>query len=125
MRVQWGTRPFGTNDVVGALRQTLVIVARCGPPFVGPWKIADPSSEDATASLVDDLTDDEVRVLIERGVDRNYDGTPLPQGGYSVTLMGSLVDSVGASMRLHVGARRRSAGTARLCLKSRIRACEI
>ena len=104
MRVQWGTRPFEPHDVVGALRETLAVLARCGSPFAGPWKLLDPSSEDADGSFVDDLTDDEVSLLIERGVARNYDGQPFPRDGYGVTLVGKLVGSVGASMRLHVGA---------------------
>lgn len=104
IRVHWGTRPLRMHDTVAALRETLTVLARCGSPFAGPWKIADPSSDDATASLIDDLTDDEVRVLIERRVDRNYDGTPFPRGGYGATLVGTLVGSLGASMRLRVGA---------------------
>lgn len=104
MRVRWGTRPFEADDVVGALRETLAVVASCGSPFTGPWKLVDPSSEDADGSFVDDLTDDDMRVLIERGVARNYDGHSFPRDGYSATLVGNLVESVGASMRLHVGA---------------------
>ena len=104
IRVQWGTRSFDATGVIAALRESLKVLALCGPPFAGPWTLLDPSSQDADGSRVDELADSDVELLIERGVARNHDGQPFPQDGYGVTLVSMPSEGVGASLRLHVGA---------------------
>ncbi|MFB9647759.1 hypothetical protein [Curtobacterium pusillum] len=80
------------------------VLATCGRPFAGPWKLSDPASRDADASRIDELDDDAVRRVLECGVARNYDGEPFPKDGYGATLVSGLVDGVGVSVGLHVGA---------------------
>lgn len=104
IRVQWGTRAFNASEVIGALRETLDVLALCGPPFAGPWTILDPSSQDANGSRVDELADHDVQLFVERGVARNHDGQPFPKDGYGVSLVSTPREGVAAALRLHVGA---------------------
>jgi hypothetical protein len=104
IRLQWGTRAYDPADTVSALRETLDVLALCGRPFAGPWKLSDPASRDADGARIDLLDDDTVRRVLGRGVARNYDGEPFPKDGYGATLVSGLVDGVGVSVGLHVGA---------------------
>jgi len=97
IRLQWGTCAFDPAVTISALRETLNLLATCGRPFAGPWKLSDPASRDADVSRIDERDDDAVRRVIERGVPRNHVGGPFPKDGYGATLVSGLVDGVGVS----------------------------
>ncbi|WP_420367597.1 hypothetical protein [Curtobacterium sp. L1-20] len=104
IQVSWRAEEHPLEDSPQRIRESVGTVARLGGVFAGEWSVAVWGSPDADAVRVDDLDDAALLRLIERGVDRNHDGSVFEPGGYSASLATTPSDGTGAVIELHIGA---------------------
>lgn len=104
IQVSWRAEEHRLATSLGLIRESVGTIAGLGGVFAGNWKVAVPGSTDAEAVSLDDLDDVALTDLIQRGVDRNHDGSAYESGGYAASLVTLRPDGTGAAIELRLGA---------------------
>jgi len=104
IEVSWRANEQQLAESLNLIRVSIGTIVGLGGVFAGDWKLVVPGSADAETMSLDDLDDAALLDLIQRGVDRNHDGSAYESGGYAASLVTLRPNGTGAAIELRIGA---------------------